>query len=54
MRGVIKGVLAEELENSLKMEKEYVGALKKLPKCFCSSKKVILLGALAQYTRLLF
>jgi len=32
MRGVIKGVLAEELENSLRMQKEYNRALKKLPK----------------------
>jgi len=31
MRGVIKGVLAEELENSLRMKKEYEQALKKLP-----------------------
>ena len=28
MRGVIKGVLAEELENSLRMKKEYEGALR--------------------------
>jgi len=32
MRGVIKGVLAEELENSLRMKKEYEGALRNLPK----------------------
>ena len=32
MRGVIKGVLAEELENSLRMKREYEEALKKLPK----------------------
>ena len=32
MRGVIKGVLAEELENSLRMKKEYEEALSKLPK----------------------
>ena len=31
MRGVIKGVLAEELENSLRMEKGYKSALGKLP-----------------------
>jgi hypothetical protein len=31
MRGVIKGVLAEELRNSLRMKKEYEQALKKLP-----------------------
>ncbi|MDP2939482.1 MAG: hypothetical protein Q8O13_05350 [Candidatus Omnitrophota bacterium] len=32
MKGVIKGVLAEELENSLRMRREYEGALRKLPK----------------------
>ena len=32
MRGVIKGVLAEELQNSLRMKKEYEEALKKIPK----------------------
>ncbi|HOW43173.1 MAG TPA: hypothetical protein PLF03_05875 [Candidatus Omnitrophota bacterium] len=32
MRGVIKGVLAEELENSLRMKKEYEAALSGLPK----------------------
>lgn len=31
MRGVIKGVLAEELENSLRMKREYEEALKRLP-----------------------
>jgi len=31
MRGVIKGVLAEELENSLRMQKDYESALHKLP-----------------------
>ena len=31
-RGVIKGVLAEELENSLRMKKEYEKALQRLPK----------------------
>jgi hypothetical protein len=31
MRGIIKGVLAEELENSLRMQKDYESALKKLP-----------------------
>ena len=31
MRGVIKGVLAEELQNSLRMKKEYEAALKRLP-----------------------
>jgi len=32
MRGVIKGVLAEELENSIRMKKEYEEALNRLPK----------------------
>lgn len=32
MRGVIKGVLAEELENSLRMKKDYEKALSELPK----------------------
>ena len=32
MKGVIKGVLAEELENSLRMKKGYEAALAKLPK----------------------
>lgn len=32
MRGVIKGVLVEELSNSLRMKKEYDMALKNLPK----------------------
>lgn len=31
MRGVIKGVLAEELKNSLNLKKDYEAALKKLP-----------------------
>lgn len=31
MRGVIKGVLAEELENSLRMKREYENALNELP-----------------------
>lgn len=31
MRGVIKGALAEELENSLRMKKEYEEALGRLP-----------------------
>jgi hypothetical protein len=31
MRGVIKGVLAEELGNSLRMARGYAAALKKLP-----------------------
>ena len=32
MRGVIKGALAEELQNSLRIKKGYEGALRKLPK----------------------
>ena len=40
MRGVIKGLLAEELKNSLQMQKEYVSALRKLPKG-CFVRKVI-------------
>lgn len=31
MRGVIKGVLNDELKNSLRMKKEYEKALRKLP-----------------------
>jgi len=40
MKGVIKGVLAEELQNSLRMEKEYKFALGKLPKGCLSLKKI--------------
>lgn len=40
MRGVIKGVLAEELENSLRMRKEYELALGKLPKGCLAVKKI--------------
>lgn len=40
MRGVIKGALAEELRNSLRMEKEYNVALRKLPKGCLSIKKI--------------
>ena len=40
MRGVIKGVLAEELENSLRMKKEYKGALGKLPKGCLAVRKI--------------
>lgn len=40
MRGVIKGLLAEELENSLRMEKDYESALNKLPQG-CLVKKEI-------------
>jgi len=31
MRGVIKGALAEELQNSIRMKKEYEDALRNLP-----------------------
>ena len=40
MRGVIKGVLAEELENSLRMKKEYEEALKKLPQGCLVSREI--------------
>ena len=40
MRGVIKGVLAEELENSLRMEKGYIEALNKLPKGCLAIKNI--------------
>ena len=40
MKGVIKGVLAEELKNSLRMQKEYEEELKKLP-VGCLAVKVI-------------
>jgi len=40
MRGVIKSVLAEELENSIRMKKEYEKALKKLPEGCISVKKI--------------
>lgn len=40
MRGVIKGVLAEELENSLRMMKEYEEALKRLPQGCLVAKKI--------------
>ena len=40
MRGVIKGALAEELENSLRMEKGYEKALNKLPKGCLSAKNI--------------
>jgi len=40
MRGVIKGVLAEELENSLRMERGYRNALNKLPKGCLSAKNI--------------
>ncbi len=38
--GVIKGVLKEELENSLRMKKEYEKALSELPKGCLSEKKI--------------
>lgn len=40
MRGVIKGVLAEELENSLQMKKGYEEALKKLPEGCLALKNI--------------
>ncbi len=40
MRGVIKGVLAEELQNSLRMQKEYERSLKGLPQG-CLARRVI-------------
>lgn len=40
MRGVIKGVLAEELQNSLRMKNEYEEALRKLPKGCLAIRKI--------------
>jgi len=40
MRGVIKGALAEELGNSIRMKKEYEKALKDLPKGCIAVKKI--------------
>ena len=40
MKGVIKGALAEELENSLRMKKEYEKALQNLPKGCIAVKKI--------------
>ncbi|NQT06120.1 MAG: hypothetical protein HQ575_01120 [Candidatus Omnitrophica bacterium] len=40
MKGVIKGVLAEELENSLRMKREYEEALRKLPKGCIALRKI--------------
>jgi len=40
MRGAIKGVLAEELENSIRMKKSYEEALKKLPKGSLAIRKI--------------
>ena len=40
MRGVIKGVLEEELQNSLRMKKEYEQALKRLPQGCLAVRKI--------------
>ena len=40
MRGVIKGVLAEELENSLRMKKEYDAALRRLPQGCLAARSI--------------
>ncbi len=40
MRGVIKGVLSDELRNSLRMKKEYEKALKELPQGCLVSRKI--------------
>ena len=40
MVGVIKGVLKEELQNSLRMKKEYEQALKNLPKGSLAVRKI--------------
>ncbi|MFH1617216.1 MAG: hypothetical protein ABIB65_01425 [Candidatus Margulisiibacteriota bacterium] len=40
MRGIIKGVLAEELESSIQMKKEYEEALKKIPKGSLAIRKI--------------
>ncbi len=40
MRGVIKGVLYEELQNSLRMKKGYEKSLNELPKGCLSVKKI--------------
>jgi len=40
MRGVIKGVLSEELQNSLRMKREYEEALKNLPKGCLALRKI--------------
>jgi hypothetical protein len=40
MRGVIKGVLREELQNSLRMKKEYEQALKHLPQGCLAVRKI--------------
>jgi len=40
MEGVIKGVLKEELENSLRMKREYEEALRRLPQGCLVAKKI--------------
>lgn len=40
MKGPIKGVLKEELENSLRMKSQYETALKKLPKGSLALRKI--------------
>ncbi len=40
MRGVLKGALAEELENSLRMQREYGAALKKLPQGCLTAREI--------------
>ena len=40
MRGLIKGVLSEELANSLRMKKRYAEELGKLPKWCLARKKI--------------
>lgn len=40
MRGVIKGVLAEELENSLRMKREYEEVLKRLLQGCLAKRKI--------------
>ncbi|MCK5706665.1 MAG: hypothetical protein KAI43_03350 [Candidatus Aureabacteria bacterium] len=40
MKGAIKSVLAEELDNSLRMKRGYEGALKKLPVGCLAKRKI--------------
>ena len=40
MKGPIKGVLKEELDNSLRMRRQYESALKKLPKGSLALRKI--------------
>ena len=40
MRGVIKGVLEEELQNSLRMQKDYESALSRLPQGCLVQKEI--------------